>query len=276
MDKNYSLGDDDVNNRYVGAVILAPFLIFVFLGGTYLKYGVMFLSLFGMYEFYKVVKEKNINCISIVGYLLCIVYYITLNKNIDLQLTFFMLIISVLILMCIPVLDVEYNFIDIAITVLVFLYVAIFFSFIVLVNNKTYGNYLVWLIFISSWLCDTAAYYTGKAFGKRKLCPKVSPKKTIEGSIGGMFGSTLACGVFGFILNLKGINLPIYHFIIIGTVCGMFCQLGDLTASSIKRYVGVKDYSHLIPGHGGILDRFDSILFSSVIVYYYLTFIIGI
>lgn len=265
-----------MNNRYIGALILAPFIIFLFLGGIYLKYGIMILSLLGMYEFYKVVKSKNIQPITVAGYLLCIVYYIMLNKTIDYRISFFLLIITVFIIMCIPVLDTDYNFIDISITILAFLYVAVFFSFIVLVNNKTYGNYLVWLIFISSWLCDTTAYYTGKAFGKRKLCPKVSPKKTIEGSIGGMLGSTIACGVFGYVINSSGVSIPLYHFFLIGATCGVFCQFGDLTASSIKRYVGVKDYSNLIPGHGGILDRFDSILFASVVVYYYITFVIGI
>lgn len=265
-----------MNSRYIGALIVAPFIIFLFLGGIYLKYGIMVLSLLGMQEFYKVIKEKNINAISAAGYLLCVIYYITLNKDINYKLIFFILIITVFALMCIPILEVEFNFIDISTTLLGFLYVAVFFSFIVLVNNKVYGNYLVWLIFISSWLCDTAAYYTGKAFGKRKLCPKVSPKKTVEGSIGGTLGSALACGIFGIVVFSKGVSISIYHFFIIGIVCGTFCQFGDLAASSIKRYVGVKDYSKLIPGHGGILDRFDSILFSSVVVYYYLTFIVGI
>lgn len=265
-----------MNNRYVGALILAPFIVFLFLGGIYLKYGVMMLSLFGMHEFYKVIKEKNVQPIAIAGYVLCIVYYITLNKIVDYRMDFFLLIITVLIIMCIPVFDIEYNFIDIASTILGFLYVAVFFSFIVLVDNKNYGNYLVWLIFVSSWLCDTAAYYAGRAFGKRKLCPKVSPKKTVEGSIGGMLGSTIACGILGYLIHLKTDFIPIYHFFIIGAICGVFCQFGDLTASSIKRYVGVKDYSNLIPGHGGVLDRFDSILFASVIVYYYLSFIVGI
>lgn len=265
-----------MNSRYVGALILAPFIIFLFLGGIYLKYGLMLLSLLGMHEFYKVIKEKNIHAISALGYALCIIYYVTLNREINIELIFFILIITVFIAMCIPVIDVEYNFIDVGTTLFGFLYVAVFFGFIVLVNGKNYGNYLVWLIFISSWLCDTAAYYSGRAFGKRKLCPKVSPKKTVEGSVGGMLGSTIACGIFGFIMVSNGIQIPVAHFFIIGIVCGVFCQFGDLAASSIKRYVGVKDYSNLIPGHGGVLDRFDSILFASVIVYYYLTFVIGI
>jgi phosphatidate cytidylyltransferase len=265
-----------MNNRYVGALILAPFIVFLFLGGIYLKYGIMVLSLFGMHEFYKVIKEKNIQSINLAGYVLCIVYYMTLNRTINYKMSFFLLIITVFIIMCIPVFDVEYNFVDIATTILGFLYVSVFFSFIVLVDNKISGNYLVWLIFIASWTCDTSAYYAGKAFGKRKLCPKVSPKKTIEGSIGGMLGSTVACGILGYFIYSKIIFIPLYHFFIIGAVCGVFCQFGDLAASSIKRNVGVKDYSNLIPGHGGILDRFDSILFAAVVVYYYLTFVVGV
>lgn len=101
-------------------------------------------------------------------------------------------------------------------------------------------------------------------------------KKTIEGSIGGLIGSTLFCGIYGLVINSFGVQVPVYHFIFMGIVCGVFCQFGDLVASSIKRYVDVKDYSNLIPGHGGILDRFDSILFTSVIVYYYVTMIMKI
>lgn len=264
-----------MNNRYLGALILAPLVIFLFIGGEVLKYGVLILSLMGMYEFYKVLKVKNVNALSFFGYLLCIIYYITLNNTLNTSFIFYITIAAVLLLLCVPILDTKYNFIDIAVTLLGFLYVAVFFSFIILVNRKANGQYFIWLIFLSSWLCDTAAYYIGKTFGKNKLCPKISPKKTIEGSIGGLIGSILSCLLLGMYLLSVGINIGLVHYIIIGACCGVFSQLGDLVASSIKRWAGVKDYSSLIPGHGGILDRFDSILFSSVIVYYYLTFIIG-
>ena len=262
-----------MNNRYLGAFTLIPFILILFLGRIYLKYGIMIISLMGMYEFYKVIKQKNINPINLIGYLLCISYYITLRVKPNYEFIFFAIIVSIFMMLCIPVLDVEYNFLDVATTLFGFLYVAVFFSTIVLVNSSSYGNYLVWIIVISSWCCDTAAYYTGKFLGKRKLCPKVSPKKTVEGSIGGIIGSAVACGIFGFFSIQRGVPISFYHYIIMGIICGAFCQFGDLAASSIKRYVGVKDYSNLIPGHGGILDRFDSILFSGVIVYYYLTFI---
>lgn len=265
-----------MNKRYLGAIILSPLLIFLFIGGVFLKYLVLILSLGGMYEFYKVLKEKNIHAFSMVGYILCIIYYLTLGRKINTDLFFYIIILSTLICLAIPVINIKYTFIDVATTLLGFLYVPVFFSFIVLVNNKDYGNYLVWLIFLSSWVCDTSAYYAGKYLGKHKLCPNVSPKKTIEGSIGGFLGSTLSCGLFGVFIVNKGVNIPIMHFFILGALCGILVQFGDLVASSIKRYTGVKDYSNLIPGHGGILDRFDSILFSSVVVFYYLSFIVGI
>ncbi|AYF54802.1 phosphatidate cytidylyltransferase [Clostridium botulinum C] len=264
-----------MNKRYLGAAILSPLIVVLFLGGIYLKILIAILSLLGMYEFYSVSKQKGINPISTISYVLSIFYYyiLIINETIDFHKIFLIIILALFIMMCIPVLSEKYNFIDVSVTLLGFFYVTIFFSFIVLVNNKQDGNYLIWTIFISAWLCDTCAYYTGKFFGKNKLCPRVSPKKTIEGSIGGLLGSALFCGLYGFIINKIGVNIQIYNFFIIGIFAGVVCQFGDLVASSIKRYVGVKDYSDLIPGHGGILDRFDSILFTSVIVYYYVTII---
>jgi phosphatidate cytidylyltransferase len=265
-----------MNKRYLGALMLSPLLIFLFIGGIYLKYFTLIVALMGMHEFFTVVKAKNINPITYISYALCIIYYYLLDNSMSFQTVMLLLIAVVFIMLCIPVLNVKYNFIDVSISLLGFIYVAVFFSFIVLVNSKIYGNYLIWLIFISSWLCDTTAYYVGRYFGKNKLCPKVSPKKTIEGSIGGLLGSAVACGIFGFILIKFGVNILLLHFVLIGLLCGVFCQFGDLTASSIKRFVNVKDYSNLIPGHGGILDRFDSIIFASVVVYYYITFVLGI
>lgn len=264
-----------MNNRYLGALVLSPFIIFLFMGGIVLKYIVLALSLGGMYELYKVSKANGINPITYAGYLLCIVYYIMLGRSTTFEFIFLLTIMALLLLFCIPVFDTRFNYVDIAVTLLSFLYIPIFFSFIVLVENMHHGNYFVWLIFISAWMCDTSAYYSGRFFGKHKLCPKVSPKKTIEGSIGGLIGSTAACGAFGLFVISRGINVSVIHFLIIGLFCGIISQFGDLTASSIKRYAGVKDYSNLIPGHGGILDRFDSILFTSVIVFYYLSFVLN-
>jgi phosphatidate cytidylyltransferase len=265
-----------MNKRYLGALLLSPLVILIFIGGIYLKYFALILSLIGMYEFFNVIKEKNIHAMKYIGYILCIIYYFTLSSTVNYNVFFLLIIAATFVMLCIPVIDTKYNFIDASISIFAFIYIAVFFSFIVLVESKTHGNFLVWLIFISSWLCDTTAYYVGRYLGKNKLCPKVSPKKTIEGSIGGLLGSTIACGIFGYISVSAGVDIPLYHFLIIGFLCGVFCQFGDLAASSVKRHVNVKDYSNLIPGHGGILDRFDSILFASAVVYYYITIVLGI
>ena len=261
------------NSRYLGALMIAPFILFIFLGGLPLKLFTIAISLIGMFEFYRALKQKDFNPISVIGYVLLIGYYV-LNNNFE--YTMYLIIIATFLLLVIPVIDLKYTFIDVALTMLGFIYIGIFFSFIYLVSSKINGEYYVWLIFIGSWITDTAAYYAGRFLGKTKLCPKVSPKKTVEGSLGGLIGAALVCAIFGYKVGIYIDTFQIYHYVIIGVLCGVFSQFGDLVASSIKRFVEIKDYGNLIPGHGGILDRFDSILFSGVIVFYYLTFIVGI
>lgn len=265
------------NNRYFGVLFLLPLLAVIFLGGYFIKYGIMVISLLGLFEYFKAAKRKNVNPLSIYIYAFCVIYYVLLNNEASFKSILLFIVPAVLILLCIPVLNNKYNFVDVAVSVLGFIYIPVFFSFIVLTDMKMYGRYLVWLIFLSSWGCDTFAYYSGKLLGKHKLCPKISPNKTTEGSIGGFLGSVIICAIFGILIKYNaGINIQIYHYVILGAISGIICQFGDLAASSIKRYVQIKDYSHIIPGHGGILDRFDSILFASVVVYYYITFVVGL
>lgn len=261
------------NNRYLGALMLAPFIVFVFLGGIYLKIFTIALSVIGMYEFYRALTNKGFKPVHLVGYILLLIYYAMGN---DFKSLMFIIILATCILLIVPIMTEKYTFIDCSLTLLGFIYVGVLFSFIYLVSEKNGGNFYVWLIFIGSWMTDTAAYYAGRFLGKHKLCPRVSPKKTVEGSIGGLLGATIFCGILGIVTNHYIDSISLYHFFIIGALCGVFSQYGDLVASTVKRYVGIKDYGNIIPGHGGILDRFDSILFSGVVVFYYLTFIIGI
>ena len=111
----------------------------------------------------------------------------------------------------------------------------------------------------------------GYFFGKHKLCPKISPKKTIEGSIGGTLGTMLVSGLFGHFVMPQ----LMVHCMIMGALGAVFSQFGDLTASIFKRKMGIKDYGNLIPGHGGILDRFDSVLFTAPLIYYYIIFVLA-
>lgn len=117
---------------------------------------------------------------------------------------------------------------------------------------------------------DTLAYFIGSAYGKHKLCPAVSPKKSVEGALAGLLGSLffsmLMCGIFSFFGSVP----PLWHFMVLGIVCGVAGQVGDLFASLIKRHCGVKDFGTIFPGHGGVMDRMDSVYWATVVIYAYL------
>ena len=140
-------------------------------------------------------------------------------------------------------------------------------------NNEVYGKYIVWLIFISSWGSDTFAYLTGMLFGKHKLVPNLSPKKTVEGAIGGIIGSMLLGAIYTYIVFNKLTDDIYMSSVRVSIGCGVgsiISMIGDLTASGIKRNYDVKDYGNIIPGHGGILDRFDSVIFTAPALYFIL------
>lgn len=144
-----------------------------------------------------------------------------------------------------------------------------------MLRNMEYGNILIWLIFIGAWGTDTLAYTFGRLFGKRKIMPEISPKKTIAGAIGGVLGCVLLMIVFGIIVyNFFGLKMSYVVLVLLGLFCGIISQIGDWAASAIKRYVNVKDFGNIMPGHGGVLDRFDSILFVAPVIYYVLVLFI--
>jgi phosphatidate cytidylyltransferase len=134
--------------------------------------------------------------------------------------------------------------------------------------DKEVGLYKLILVFIVSWVCDSMAYVVGSLFGKHKLIPEISPKKTVEGAIGGVVSATVAYLLFGLILDLAIPNIEVNYIILalFGLVLAVVSQLGDLIASLIKREHNIKDYGKLLPGHGGIMDRFDSIMAVSTIL----------
>lgn len=130
------------------------------------------------------------------------------------------------------------------------------------------GKYLYLVIFISSWLPDAGAYFVGIAIGKHKLIPDVSPKKTVEGAVGGILTCVLSFVIYTLIVNnVFDANINIWIMIIVSIVLAIASMIGDLTASLIKRHYGIKDFGNLLPGHGGVLDRFDSCLATSMLFY---------
>ena len=153
-----------------------------------------------------------------------------------------------------------------------FLYCPVLLSYIYMTRNLTQGIFLVWLIFSASWGCDTCAYAVGKLLGKHKLAPVLSPKKSIEGAIGGVAGAALIGFLYAWGLQKAGVTAisddAIWAFPLISGVGAVLSQLGDLAASGIKRDHNIKDYGKLIPGHGGIMDRFDSVIVTAPLIYY--------
>jgi len=165
----------------------------------------------------------------------------------------------------------KYDAKQVGLAFLPLVYVAVLISFVYQTRELPYGNWFVWLIIIGASGSDTFAYLTGMLIGRHHFS-ELSPKKTIEGCVGGVLGTAVLALVYSFFLpegvdTLFGVNVHIL-LLICGAVCSIVSQIGDLAASAIKRNYGIKDYSNLIPGHGGIMDRFDSILFTAPLVYY--------
>lgn len=255
--------------RYLGALIISPFFLLLYLGGNILGITIAIISFIGLMEVYKAFEKSGIKVLKILGGLIGIIFniFIIYDKGLNLK-SLLVLLIGFYILLFIPVLTEKYNFKDVALTYFGILYAVVLFSFITLIVYLPQGKFLVWLVIISSWISDTFAYYVGKGIGKNKLNERLSPAKTIEGSIGGLAGSAIASGIFAYLIKDYA-NIDIIHFVIVGVIAAIAGQIGDLFASSIKRNIGIKDYSNLIPGHGGILDRFDSILFVALPIYIY-------
>lgn len=150
---------------------------------------------------------------------------------------------------------------------LTFAYVVVSFTSLCLVRYLDHGMFLLGFVVIAAWICDSAAYIVGSLFGRHKLIPDVSPKKTVEGAIGGVVVTAIAAMLYGFIVDLaiEGITPDYLVLGLSGLILSVVAQLGDLIASLIKREHGVKDFGTLLPGHGGIMDRFDSLLAVSTI-----------
>ena len=133
------------------------------------------------------------------------------------------------------------------------------------VGDMTLGCAFLWVMFLGTWSRDTFAYFAGSFFGKHKMCPAVSPKKTVEGFLGGLVGTTAVVAALGCALDF---SVPLMA--LLGVLLAITATVGDLAESIIKRYTGVKDSGRLIPGHGGVLDRFDSVMFTAPFVYYFI------
>lgn len=158
------------------------------------------------------------------------------------------------------------------------IYAPVLLSFLFIIREGwQHGIYLVWLVFLCSWGSDTCAYCVGVLFGKHKMAPKLSPKKSIEGGVGGVVGAALLFGLYTyFVINpfsLENIQMNLISAMCLGAIGALVSMIGDLAASAIKRDYEIKDYGKLIPGHGGIMDRFDSVIIVAPFIFFGLALI---
>lgn len=252
-----------------GIVLVAAALALIITGNDVLLTATLLLSWIGMFELYRVFGIEKA-APGILGYAAAAVY--DLNLRFQFMDDMMMLALFLLIgLMFVYVFTYpNYRTEQLLAAFFGVFYVAVMLSYIYQTRMLPAGAYIVWLIFLCSWGCDTCAYCVGVLIGKHKMAPKLSPKKSVEGAVGGVFGAALLTVIYGFIFqNAMGVTAShIAVLAAISAVGALVSMVGDLTASAIKRNYGIKDYGTLIPGHGGILDRFDSVIFTAPMIYF--------
>lgn len=257
--------------RLISGIVLMAVTIALMAYGSYpLFWVITVVSLIGLFELYRAVKmEKTIPAIA--GYISSIVIDILILDDAYEYLLMWLIFTLMVFMACYVIGYPKYNSEQMTMLFFGLVYVTVMLSFVFKVRFAENGILLVWFIFIGAWGSDTCAYCVGKLIGKHKMPSKLSPNKTIEGCLGGVAGAALIGFIFAAVFyEDKNVwwQLPV-----IGAVSSVISQIGDLTASAIKRNHDIKDYGNLIPGHGGILDRFDSIIFTAPIVFYLINFI---
>ena len=256
-----------------GIVLVAVALLTIISGGYVLFFTLLGISLIGMQELYKVMKvrEDHFNALEIAGYLGAVIYYVLMSLDFE-KYGMMGVIISFMMFMFVYVFTYpKFKADQVMPAFFGVVYVAVMLSFIYLTRNLPDGKYLVWLIFLCSWGCDTCAYCVGMLIGRHKMAPVLSPKKSVEGGVGGVVGAALLGVIYA-----AATNGPMVEYAVICGVGALISMVGDLAASAIKRNQGIKDYGKLIPGHGGILDRFDSVIFTSPVIFYLAKIILGL
>ena len=229
-----------------GILLVIIALATIISGGYVLFFTLLAVSLIGMWELYRVMKVQDEKCslLAAAGYAGAILYYAAVLLDFE-----------------------RYGVLAIIFGLVMIMFVYVFtypaYQAVQVMPTLFGGKFHVWLIFLCSWGCDTCAYCVGMLIGKHKMAPVLSPKKSVEGAVGGVVGAALLGIIYAAVT--KG---PIVEYAVICAVGALISMVGDLAASAIKRNQGIKDYGKLIPGHGGILDRFDSVIFTAPVIYF--------
>lgn len=274
--------------RLISGIVLVAIALLAFIFGGEILLGIsVFISIAGYLELCRAVgvkeKDKKINALEIVGIIGILAYYAVLyffpaveegNAAMSMGNVLYAVIPVIGMFMLSMLLYVvrfpKYRSEQIMANVFNFLYAPVMLSFIYLTREQEAGKYIVWLILISSWGCDTCAYVVGMLIGKKKIFPVLSPKKSLEGCIGGVVGAGLIAALYA-VFAVENVFPDKRVTIVITVICmvgAVMSQVGDLAASAIKRNHEIKDYGKLIPGHGGIMDRFDSVIVTAPMIYF--------
>ncbi len=261
--------------RLISGIILVLIIAgTLYMGGDVTLFVMGVVSLIGMYELYRIYGIEKCG-LSYMAYLMAILYYAMIGIG---YREGFLMMASVLLILLMILYVFRYPKYSAEQAMSAFFgvfYVAVMMSFVYQLRVLENGGYLVVLIFLSSWGCDTLAYCTGMLIGKHKMSPVLSPKKTIEGAVGGVIGAMILGLLYGMLIQNHvhfGYNV-LFVFPVVCTGGALLSMIGDLCASAIKRNHNMKDYGKLIPGHGGILDRFDSMIFTAPTIFYLMIFL---
>lgn len=262
--------------RILTAIVGVPLVILVLLAPkSIMTVIVMIASVMGLYEYYKAVGLDVHRDACIMGYIAALVISAGANYPTSVSVVLvYAFIIALFTMMLMK--NRTIGIVHIGMLLLGLIYIPYFLSHVLYIRSLEFGNFYVWLVFIGAFLTDTCAYFIGCRFGRHKLCPSISPNKTVEGAIGGIVGGGLAFVIFGIIVNiffakyLGGKHFSLILLFILGIISAVASEIGDLVASSIKRQFNIKDFGNLLPGHGGILDRCDSIILVAPIIFLFL------
>lgn len=263
--------------RILSGVIGLPIVALILIFGNIYVIDVVFsiVAAIAIHEYFNSFKEEC-KPVRWLGYLSCILIAFIHVIPSEYLLTTLALSVAVMIatlFIQIVITNMKTTVKDIMVTFFGICYITFFLSFIPLLYGIENGKYLIWFILIAAWGTDTCAYFVGSKFGKHKFT-EISPKKSIEGCVGGTIGSVIIALIYTFAINkLAGLDISYIYIALIGALLSILSQIGDLSASSIKRTVGIKDFGNLIPGHGGMLDRIDSIIFIAPFAYFLISLI---
>lgn len=262
--------------RILSAAVGIPIILYLVYEGKVLYLaGVTILTAIGLFELRRILSRMNLKIIPFLlygsGLIFPVVAYFTPNEN---QFAAFFLVLTLILLLHLIILMIafpKYAVEDLASSYLGSCYIGMLLSYFILIRKMVPNGFsYMLLVLILTWSCDIGAYFSGRILGYKPLRPKLSPHKTIEGSIGGLF----SCIGAAILLQKSYYSslFSIWDGLVLGVLIGCVVQLGDLVESTFKRFGKVKDSGELIPGHGGVLDRFDSLLFSAPVAYFYLKF----